>query len=326
MIYIESDSTDPYENLALEEHVFNDLDHSEEYLILWQNYNSVIVGRYQNTLEEINQKYVDEHNIKIARRLSGGGAVFHDKGNLNYTIIVDKDKNPDFEFRLFVIPVIETLREFGIHAEFNGRNDLTIGGRKFSGSSQYAKRNRILHHGCIMLDSDLDMVQSVLRVKPAKIESKSIKSVRSRVTSVNEHAPEHISMDVFKEVLKKHMIEGKSCTVYHMNEEDQRAIAGLVREKYGTWAWNFGTSPACSIRKEYKFPGGLLTIHMEVEGGIIRDIRFYGDFFGSREMAELENVLIGLQLDENLIKHVSAVPIEEYIHGMTAGELVDLLR
>lgn len=326
MIFIESESTDPYENLALEEHVFENLDQSEEYLILWQNHDSVIVGKYQNTLEEIDQEYVDDHNIRVARRLSGGGAVFHDRGNLNYTIIVDREKNPDFEFRIFVIPVIEALRELGVEAEFNGRNDLTINGRKFSGSSQYAKGNRIMHHGCIMLDSDLDMLQRALRVKKAKIESKSIKSVRSRVTSINENAPEHISMDRFKEVLTKHILEGWQTRAYALTEDDHREINKLVSEKYGTWEWNYGRSPASSVRRDVRFPGGLITIHMEVEGGMIRTIRFFGDFFGTGDLEELENAMQGLPLNEHLALHLSELSVGDYIHGMTPEELAGIIR
>ena len=326
MLFIESESTDPYENLALEEHVFNDFDHSEEYFILWQNYNSIIVGKYQNTIEEINQVFVDENGIRVARRLSGGGAVYHDKGNLNYTIIVDRDKNPDFEFRLFVIPVIEALKELGVEAEFNGRNDLTIDGRKFSGSSQYAKDNRILHHGCIMLDSNLDTVQNALRVKKAKIESKSIKSVRSRVTTINEHAPERITMDRFKETLSRHILTGKDSEAYMLTQEDHEAVERLVREKYGTWEWNYGRSPACSVRKEHRFPGGLITILMEVESGKIKSIHFFGDFFGVRELSELEAAITGMPLDEHLAERLTELPIGKYIHGLTAEELAGIIR
>lgn len=326
MIFIESDSTDPYINLALEEYIFDRFDRGEEYFMLWQNFNSVIVGKFQNTIEEINQEFVDNNGIRVARRLSGGGAVFHDKGNLNYTIIVDRDKNPDFEFRLFVIPVIETLREFGIEAELSGRNDLTIGGRKFSGSSQYSKDNRILHHGCIMLDSSLDAVQNALRVKPAKFESKSTKSVRSRVTTINEHTPIHITMDQLKERLRFHVMKDQEGQAYTLTEEDRTAVKRLADEKYSTWEWNYGKSPACSIRRDYKYPGGLITVHLDVEEGIIREIKIYGDFFGSREICSLEEALTGLPLDEHFAERISSLPVGEYIYGLTAKELAGIIR
>ena len=326
MIYIESDSTDPYYNLALEEYVFEDLDKGEEFLILWQNANSIIVGKYQNTAEEVNQSFVDEHHIRVARRLSGGGAVYHDTGNLNYTLIVDQKNNPDFNFSLFVIPVIEALRELGVKAEFNGRNDLTIGGRKFSGQSQYAKGGRIMHHGCMMLDSNLENVQDALRVKAAKFESKSIKSVRSRVTTINEHAPSPISMETIKETLKRHVLSTNNGGTYKLTPEDTAQIERLARDKYSTWDWNYGRSPACSIRRDAHFEGGLICVQMNVEYGSVSDIHFSGDFFGNRDLSQLEQSLIGLPLDEHLKEKLSDLSVEEYIHGMSADLLADLLR
>ena len=146
MIYLEPPGTDPYFNLALEEYVFEQMDRSRAYFMLWQNSNTIVVGKYQNTAEEINQAFVDAHGIRVVRRLSGGGAVYHDTGNLNFTFIVDQDTAPGLNFKIFVRPVVEALARFGVHAEFTGRNDLTIGGMKFSGNSQYAKHGRLLHH------------------------------------------------------------------------------------------------------------------------------------------------------------------------------------
>ena len=194
MIYIESTSTNPYYNLALEEHVFEHLDQRENYFMLWQNENTIVVGKYQNTAEEVNQEFVAAQGIRVVRRLSGGGAVYHDAGNLNFTFIADQKGFADFNFEAFVSPVLQALESLGVHAEFTGRNDLVLSGCKFSGNSQYAKGGRVLHHGCIMLDSNLDKVGDALRVREAKFTSKSVKSVRSRVTTINEHAPRKITM------------------------------------------------------------------------------------------------------------------------------------
>ena len=326
MIYLESETTNPYENLALEEYVFEHLDRSKEYFMLWQNENAVIVGKYQNTAEEVDQSFIDAHGIRVARRLSGGGAVYHDLGNLNYTLIVDKERNPDFDFSLFVVPVIEALAELGVDASFTGRNDLTIGGRKFSGSSQYSKEGRIMHHGCIMLDSNLEKVGDALRVKAAKFESKSIKSVRSRVTTINANAPEKIPMALFKETLKRHVMKGRDEGIYELSDEDRKAVIRLAREKYATWEWNYGKSPACRIRRDYKCTGGLVCVQMDVEHGAIREIHLSGDFFGNRDIGELEKQLTGLALDEHLSDTISDLPIGAYIHGLTAEELTGLLR
>ena len=326
MKFIESPWTDPYYNLALEEYVFEKLDRSSDWLLLWQNYNTIVIGKYQNTVEEINAEYVRENGISVARRLSGGGAVYHDKGNLNYTIIVDQNEDFDFNFRYFVVPVTETLKSFGIDAEFSGRNDVTIDGKKFSGNSQYVKQNRIMHHGCIMVDSNLSNVASALKVKPVKMESKSTKSVRSRVTTINANAQRPITMDEFKLALKDKVAAGNPMETYELTEEDLAAIKKLRDEKYATWEWIYGFSPEYTVRKEEKFDGGIVTAHMNVENGRIKEIRLFGDFFGNGEMGDLEETLQGLPLDDNLKAALEQIHIDEFMKGISAGELAKLLR
>ena len=326
MIYLESHSTDPYFNLALEEYVFEQMDRSKSYFMLWQNNNTIVVGKYQNTAEEIDQAYVDAHGIRVARRLSGGGAVYHDKGNLNFTFIVDQADAPGLNFKIFVEPVIQALARFGVHAEFTGRNDLTIDGMKFSGNSQYARRGRLLHHGCIMLDSNLTSVADALRVKEAKFDSKAVKSVRSRVTTINAHAPAPISMEDFKGALKECAMASGALEPCTLTEEDLAAIQKLRDEKYATWEWNYGFSPAYDMRREMKFPAGLVTAHLSAEHGKIKAVRFYGDFFGNGDLSELEDAIVGLPLDEHLTEALEHLHIGDYMSGITAEELARLLR
>lgn len=325
MIYLESPSRDPYFNLALEEYVFERMDKSKSYFLLWQNDNTIVVGKYQNTAEEIDQAYVDAHHIRVARRLSGGGAVYHDRGNLNFTFIVDRADAPGLNFKVFVRPVVEALARFGVHAEFTGRNDLTIDGMKFSGNAQYARRGRLLHHGCIMLDSNLTSVADALRVKEAKFASKAVKSVRSRVTTINAHAPAPISMEDFKRALKECAMASGELEPCTLTEEDLAAIRKLRDEKYATWAWNYGFSPAYDMRREMKFPAGLVTAHLSAEGGKIKAVRFYGDFFGG-ELGELEGAMAGLPLDGHLTEALEALRVGDYMSGITAEELSRLLR
>ena len=326
MRYLESPSRDPYFNLALEEYVFERMDKSKSYFLLWQNDNTIVVGKYQNTAEEIDQAYVDAHHIRVARRLSGGGAVYHDRGNLNFTFIVDRADAPGLNFKVFVRPVVEALARFGVHAEFTGRNDLTIDGMKFSGNAQYARRGRLLHHGCIMLDSNLTSVADALRVKEAKFDSKAVKSVRSRVTTINAHAPAPISMEDFKGALKECAMASGELEPCTLTEEDLAAIRKLRDEKYATWAWNYGFSPAYDMRREMKFPAGLVTAHLSAEGGKIKAVRFYGDFFGSGELGELEGAMVGLPLDGHLTEALEALRVGDYMSGITAEELSRLLR
>ena len=325
MRYLESPSRDPYFNLALEEYVFERMDKSKSYFLLWQNDNTIVVGKYQNTAEEIDQAYVDAHHIRVARRLSGGGAVYHDRGNLNFTFIVDRAGAPGLNFKVFVRPVVEALARFGVHAAFTGRNDLTIDGMKFSGNAQYARRGRLLHHGCIMLDSNLTSVADALRVKEAKFDSKAVKSVRSRVTTINAHAPAPISMEDFKGALKECAMASGELEPCTLTEEDLAAIRKLRDEKYATWAWNYGFSPAYDMRREMKFPAGLVTAHLSAEGGKIKAVRFYGDFFGG-ELGELEGAMVGLPLDGHLTEALEALRVGDYMSGITAEELSRLLR
>lgn len=326
MIYLESPSCDPYFNLALEEYVFEQMDRSKSYFMLWQNENTIVVGKYQNTAEEINQAYVDAHGIRVVRRLSGGGAVYHDKGNLNFTFIVDQGSNPDFNFKVFVQPVVNALARFGVRAQFNGRNDITIDGAKFSGNSQYARHGRLLHHGCIMLDSNLTNVADALNVKEAKFDSKAVKSVRSRVTTINAHAPRPISMEEFKAALTNCAMDSGSLEPYALTEQDLAAVQTLREEKYATWAWNYGFSPAYDMRREMKFPAGLVTARLSAEQGRIKGIRFYGDFFGNGDLEELEQAMVGIPLDENLETALEPLQVERYMSGMTAEDLSRLLR
>jgi len=326
VFYLESPSRDPYFNLALEEYVFERMDKSKSYFMLWQNDNTIVVGKYQNTAEEIDQAYVDAHGIRVARRLSGGGAVYHDRGNLNFTFIVDRADAPGLNFKIFVEPVIQALARFGVHAAFTGRNDLTIDGMKFSGNAQYARRGRLLHHGCIMLDSNLTSVADALRVKEAKFDSKAVKSVRSRVTTINAHAPAPISMEDFKGALKECAMASGELEPCTLTEEDLAAIRKLRDEKYATWAWNYGFSPAYDMRREMKFPAGLVTAHLSAEGGKIKAVRFYGDFFGNGELGELEGAMAGLPLDGHLTEALEALRVGDYMSGITAEELSRLLR
>ena len=326
MIYIESPNTDPYYNLALEEYVFEHMDKRESYFMLWQNDNTIVVGKYQNTYEEINREYVDAHDIHVVTRLSGGGAVYHDRGNLNFTFITDQEDLSKFNFRIFVKPVIAALSEFGVDAEFTGRNDLVIAGKKFSGNSQYAKGGRVLHHGCIMLDSDLNTVRNALRVRDAKFTSKSVKSVRSRVTTINEHAPTGISMSEFKDALKRQVFAGNDISEYILTQNDQARINDLKNGKYATWEWNYGFYKEFSTRREEKFDFGLVTVDMDVEHGVISDIRLSGDFFCNGDLRELEKRMIGLPLDDNLVQNLKELNIGNTIHGLTAESLASLIN
>ena len=326
MKYIDWKETDPQINLAFEEYVFNQMDQDQSYFLLWQNDNAVIVGKHQNTIEEINQEYIRENDIKVVRRLSGGGAVYHDLGNLNFTFIVNDRGREQFDFQTFTRPLVEALKTLGVNAEFNSRNDIAIDGKKFSGNSQYAKRGRILHHGTILFNSNLATIQSALKVKKDKIESKGIKSVKSRVANITDYLDETYTMEDFKAALLKAMFANDNLEKITLSNEEIQAIERLKTEKYATWDWNYGKSPQYNLRKERKCDFGLITVLLQVEKGEIKDLHFYGDYFGNGDIQELETLFIGVKPSEAALSKVLInTDLADYINGLDAKTLIDLI-
>ena len=326
MKYLELSTTDPYWNLALEAYVFTHMDPDESYFLLWQIENSILIGKHQNTIEEINQEFVDAHHIHVLRRLTGGGAVYHDMGNLNFSFIVRQNTENSYNFRFFVEPVLEVLHSLGVPAEFTGRNDLTIHGLKFSGNAQCAWHGRLLHHGCLMLDANVDYLSEALRVKKVKYESRGIKSVHSRVTCINDHLEQKLTMEEFKKKLRDAVLSREDVQPLTLREEDYRGIRKNRDEQFATWEWNYGKSPAYNMKREKKFPAGLVTIYMQANKGRIEDIHFYGDFFGSRDLKELENKFTGLPLDDQLLEKMKSMDIGSYMNGISAEDIYQLIR
>lgn len=242
MDYIESYSHDPQWNLALEQYVFDEMDRSRSYVMLWQNHNTIVVGKNQNTVNEVNSDYVRRHGITVVRRLSGGGAVYHDLGNLNFTFITDADDSQRIDLHMFCIPIVETLRSFGVTAQISGRNDITVDGKKFSGNSQYVREHRVMHHGTILFDSDLSVVSEALSVDRDKLTAKGIASVRSRVTNLRPYLPQGTSLDDFKRRLLEYLSVESPVIPHPLTAEDEKRIAEIRAERYATWEWNYGCS------------------------------------------------------------------------------------
>lgn len=325
--YLDLTTTDPAFNLAAEQYVFDALPRDRAYFMLWQNDNAIIVGKYQNTFAEINDAYVKEHGIRVVRRLSGGGAVYHDLGNLNFTFIADAGTLSTLNFTIFCEPVIRTLARFGVTAEVNGRNDMTIDGRKFSGNSQYLKQGRIMHHGTILFDSDLSVVSNALQVDESKFQSKASKSVRSRVTNVAAYLPAPVSLPEFRSALLADIAQSVGGEAYDFSASDLAAIEKLRAERYGTWEWNYGFSPACTIERRARIEGcGTVEVRISVSGGLISEMRFYGDFFSVSEPEQLSARFIGLSPDaQGFEKALQGVDVSQYIVGLTNEALMQLL-
>lgn len=325
MLYIANDSLDPHYNLALEEYVLKNLDQEESYILLWQNEPSVIIGRFQNTVEEVNAEYIKKNGIHIVRRITGGGAVYHDLGNLNFSYVV-RDDQKTIDFGRFTQPVVAALAKMGIRAEHTGRNDITIDNKKFSGNAQYHFRNRTLHHGTILFCSRLENVEQALKVKPAKIESKGLKSVRSRVTNIMDYLQQKVSITEFRDLLLAYLFEENPIREYKLSEEDKSRIRQLMEEKYLTWEWNYGHSPAFHIIKEGRFACGGIEVGLKIKKGVIEDCKIYGDFFSNEDIDELAARLRGVKYrEEDLTAFMEGLDVTNYFGGLTKEEFLQCL-
>lgn len=325
--YLNLRTTDPVINLATEQYVFDNLPRDRTYFMLWQNDNAIIIGKHQNTLAEINSTFVKENNIHVVRRLSGGGAVYHDLGNLNFTFITDAKEQESINFKLFCQPVVRTLEKLGIHAEIGGRNDITIDGQKFSGNSQYIKNGRVLHHGTILFHSDLSIVEKALQVDPAKIQAKGIKSVRSRVTNISEHLSQKISLETFRNLLLEQLLQEQSSEEYNLSADDILKIEKIAQERYGTWQWNYGRSPEYTMHKKMRFEGcGTVEAYITVDHGFISNISFAGDFFSILEPENLAVKFLGLKTDFDVYKEIlKDIDVSAYFVGLTNEQFLTLL-
>jgi lipoate-protein ligase A len=323
MLIIKRQQTDPYFNLATEEYVLKNL--AEDSFMLWRNEPSIIVGKHQNTLAEINADYVKENNIPVVRRLSGGGAVFHDLGNLNFTFIQTGKEENLIDFRKYTEPILEVLLKLGIDAKFEGRNDLTIGGLKFSGNAEHIWKKRVLHHGTLLFASHMPNLAAALNADPLKFQDKSVKSVRSRVTNISEHLKSPMDVMEFATLIQDHIAQkNPDAKVIELSQEDQENIKELVKSKYSTWEWNFGYSPTYNFRKLIRTEkSGTIEFDLDVQNGIIRQIKIFGDYFNRFETEDIEQALNGVaHQEEQIRKALEPFNITDYFTGLSCDELI----
>ncbi|WAA13024.1 lipoate--protein ligase [Fervidibacillus halotolerans] len=319
---------DPQINLAIEEYILRHLDINETYLLFYINEPSIIVGRNQNTIEEINTEYVEKNNLKVVRRLSGGGAVYHDLGNLNYSFITKDDGNSFHNFKKFTEPVIKALRKLGANAELQGRNDIVIDGKKVSGNAQYSTGGRMFTHGTLLLNSELGNVASALKVKKEKIESKGIKSVRSRVANISEFLPNPITIEQFRQYLLESIFaeQGGEVQEYVLQDKDWEKIHEISKNRYQNWEWNYGKSPKFNIQHSRRFPVGSVDVRFQVDKGIIQSCKIFGDFFGVGEVEDIEKRLIGIRYDrKEMAKALEDVDIKHYFGNIEKDDFLNLI-
>ena len=320
------DTQDPYFNLAAEEYLLKETE--EDIFMLWQNADSVIVGRYQNTLAEVDMAFIEAQGIKVARRITGGGAVFHDLGNLNFTFIRNIAPNEKkIDFHQYLAPIVEALHALGVPAEFSGRNDLTIEGRKISGNAMTFHNNRVLEHGTLLFSTIPDHLAKALKVDPAKFSDKAVQSVRSRVTNISEHLAVPMSVIEFKDHLFQHILRAEGQTSIGLLSDQEIAVIELqAKNKNATWEWNYGHSPQYSYHQKTRTAGGIIEVMMDVKEGIIQDVRFFGDFFSTRDPQQLAAHLIGQRHHKEVLSGViQQLDISSYFNNTTPEDFLNLL-
>jgi len=322
MKYLHLKTTDPYVNLAIEEYLFENSD--DDVFLLWQNSPTVVIGKNQNAYAEIDHEYLREHNILIARRITGGGAVYHDLGNVNYTFI-SKARSEGIDFKFFTSPIVEALSSIGVKCELSGRNDLLVAGKKISGNAQCTKKGRVLHHGTLLFDSDLSVLSAVLKVDEEKIKAKALKSTRSRVANIKSFLNESYATDHFIEKIEDFVIKKFSPEILDISINTD-IIKYSERNSSPEWIFpksEFLSSYNLFFKRKYDF--GLVSINVEMMTDTIKAIKISGDFFGNNSVENLEKILSNTSLFE-IDNILSKVNIEDYIHGMTNSQFVELIR
>jgi len=326
MLIIDSPSNDAYFNIASEEFILNKYP-EEEIFLLYVNAPSIIVGRFQNTLAEINLNYVNANKIKVVRRMSGGGAVYHDQGNLNFSFHTPLGNNDFLDFSKFTKPVVDLLNGLNVPARLEGRNDLLVDGKKFSGNAKQARNGKMIQHGTILLNSEMTVLGNALKVNPLKFKDKAVKSARARVTNLIEYLPQETTIDSFKALLVEQIIkDNKPATTIHcLTPGEIAGIKKLADEKYSTWDWNFGTSPAYNFNKAIKVTAGFIELHLNVKKGIIQHARIFGDFFASMPIEKLEKKFVGVKHETEAIQQVlSGVDLTGYFGPVRLKDILEL--
>lgn len=335
MQYLAMQSNDIRTNLATEQYLMNSDKIELPFMLFYIEKPCVIVGRNQNTIEEINAQYCRQNNITVTRRLSGGGAMYQDLGNLCFSFVVTAKNQRFGDFGTLVQPLLDALHSMGARdAEINGRNDLTIDGKKFSGNAMYTRNGKTFSHGTLMFDVEINAVENALKVPKDKIESKGIKSVHSRVVNIKDYLePKYQQLDTFgfrDELIKKiwqvDSLEEAQKFEYQLTSEDQLEIQKIKEERYSNWDWVYGQSPQFTVKKRKHFTGGTIDARFNVKDGYIDNIKFYGDFFGVADVSEIETALKGVRYEPIEIKKVlESFDLNRYFYNIDRSAIIDLL-
>lgn len=307
-------------NFALEKYAMEELDLGSCFFLFWRTTPTLMIGRYQNTLAEINMAYARANDITIVRRITGGGTIYTDPNGWQFSFIVRNPGEHRIEFSHFTKPILDALHSLGVDAQFTGRNDLTIDGKKFSGNAQFVRRDVVLHHGSLLFNTDLDALVRALNVGDEKIISKGIQSVRQRVTNIADYLPQKMTSLAFRDVMLSFLL--RDMETFILTERDIRRIIEIREAVFDQWAWNFGNDPQFNVTREGRFSGGKLTAHVFVESGCIKDIRFFGDFFAKDGLEQLTSSLVGCRYEPSAVRMaLEQLRAQDYFYQITQDEL-----
>ncbi|HEU5139981.1 MAG TPA: lipoate--protein ligase [Bacillales bacterium] len=330
MLYVNNDNIlDPAVNLGIEEYILKHLDPNETYLFFYSMEPSIIIGKNQNTLEEINTEYVRENAVNVVRRLSGGGAVYNDEGDLSFSFITKDDGESFHNYEKFTEPVIRALRKLGVNAELSGRNDIEVDGKKVSGNAQFSTKGRMFSHGTLMFDVNLDNVEAALNPNPEKIKSKGVKSVRSRVTNIREHLAADKDIREFKKTLLKFIFEVDDVAdvpEYKLTDDDWHEIHEIIASRYKNWDWNFSKSPKFNVKHSQRFSAGTIDVRLQVNKGVIEEATIFGDFFGVGNVDDVAQHLVGTRYEHKALEEALAdIDTGHYFGKISKDEFLKLL-
>lgn len=325
MIYIENNVTDPFFNFALEYYLLTEKKmNTDQIFIFWRTEPTLMIGKYQNTIEEINETFARNHGVKVVRRITGGGTIYTDMGGWQFSFIT-RGQAEAINFNKYIEPVIAALGNLDVTAEFNSRNDLVIHGKKFSGNAQCMLNGYTLHHGSLLFNTDFEQMVKCLTVDDNKIISKGIKSVKERVTNISEYLKEPIDTDTFRQMMVESIMQG-SKKEYRLTDEDLGRIHTIAKAKFESWNWNYGESPNFNITRTGRFDGGKMEFKLDVNKGKISDCHIYGDFFGSIDILVLCHALIGCNYESDSIKKaIEQCDIKKAFYNINEEELADII-
>lgn len=325
MLIIHQSSIDPYFNIASEEYLLKSF--SEDIFLLYSNSPSIIVGKHQNAMAEINHNFVSQKRIPVIRRLSGGGTVYHDLGNINYTFITNGSEGNLVDFKKHTQPIIDVLKSLSVDARMGGKNDIRVGNKKISGNAEHIYKNRVLHHGTLLFNANLDELNESIKVNLEAYTDKAVKSIRSHVANITEYLNRDISIEKFKEMLIVHIKTlFPNSNDYQFTPNNINSINGLIATKFSTWEWNYGYSPSYTLNRQIKINNRITDIEINVEKGIINKMTIKSQSLMTQRIEELERLMVGcIHEKEEITKRLANIEISQFIPKISIEEFVKSL-